>query len=167
MDDEDDVFLRALNKRDSSTMCSESQFEEVMNFCEETAQTKQPYAAVDNSPVLTYEEIEDAFDESLDAPAKVFSREIYEHWKSRRLKVGNKSLATNLKVSCHFLSLRHLADVVRSSRQEQKRTTPIRMSALGDEKFVKCAKPVVGMRIARRSSRSFGRSWRRRAKSCP
>ncbi|KAL8945340.1 MAG: hypothetical protein Q9211_000110 [Gyalolechia sp. 1 TL-2023] len=98
MDDEDDLFLKSLNKRDASTMCSETQFEEVMNFCEETAQTKQPYAAVDNSPVLTYEEIEDAFDESFDAPAKVFSKEIYEHWKSRRLKVGNCSLAANLKL---------------------------------------------------------------------
>ncbi|KAL8764261.1 MAG: hypothetical protein Q9184_000230 [Pyrenodesmia sp. 2 TL-2023] len=98
MDDDDDLFLKSLNKRDASTMCSEDQFEEVMNFYEETAQAKQPYAAVDNSPVLMYEEIEDAFDESFDAPAKIFSREIYEHWKSRRLKSGNKPLFINLKL---------------------------------------------------------------------
>lgn len=103
MDNEDDTFLRSLNRRDASTTCSEAQFEEVMNFCEETAQTKQPYAAVDNSPVLTYEEIEDAFDDSLEAPAKVFSKEIYDHWKSRRLKVGNRSLAVNLKVNRFFV----------------------------------------------------------------
>ncbi|KAL9602604.1 MAG: hypothetical protein Q9219_001748 [cf. Caloplaca sp. 3 TL-2023] len=98
MDKEDDVFLESLNKNDASTMCSENQFEEVMYFCEETAQSRQPYAALDNSPVLTYAEIEDAFDEAFDAPAKAFSREVYEHWKSRRLKVGNRSLAVNLKL---------------------------------------------------------------------
>ncbi|KAL8843109.1 MAG: hypothetical protein Q9170_000239 [Blastenia crenularia] len=98
MDDEDDVFLKSINRKDSSATCSENQLEELMNFYEETAQAKQPYAAVDNSPVLTYEEIEDAFDESLDAPSRVFSREIYEHWKSRRLKAGNRPLAMNLKL---------------------------------------------------------------------
>lgn len=110
MDDEDDTFLKSLNKRDASTMCSETQFEEIMNFCEETAQTKQPYAAVDNSPVLSYEEIEDAFDDGLDAPTKVFSKEIYAHWKSRRLKIGNRSLAVNLKVDRLFIPLQHLAN---------------------------------------------------------
>ncbi|KAI4095555.1 MAG: hypothetical protein LQ348_001093 [Seirophora lacunosa] len=105
MDDEDDQLLQSLNKRDASTSsCSEDQFEEVMNFYEETAQAKQPYAAVDNSPVLTYEEIEDAFEESLEAPAKIFSREIYDHWKSRRLKTGNRSLFVNLKVRGHVVA---------------------------------------------------------------
>lgn len=108
MDDEDDVYLKSLNQRDASTSCSEDHFEEVMNFYEGTAQAKQPYAAVDNSPVLTYEEIEDAFDENLDAPPKQCTREIYEHWKSRRLKTGNRSLVQILKVSDHSLPS-HLA----------------------------------------------------------
>ncbi|KAL8652255.1 MAG: hypothetical protein Q9210_002796 [Variospora velana] len=99
MDDEDDQLLKYLNKRDASTVhCSEDQFEEVMNFYEEIAQAKQPYAAVDNSPILTYEEIEDTFEERLEAPAKIFSREIYDHWRSRRLKIGNRSLSVNLKL---------------------------------------------------------------------
>ncbi|KAL8706662.1 MAG: hypothetical protein Q9201_000296 [Fulgogasparrea decipioides] len=98
MDDEDDAFLKTLNQRDASTSCSEDHFEEVMNFYEETAHAKQPYAAVDNSPVLTYEEIEDAFEESLDAPPKHFAKEIYEHWKARRLKTGNRSLTLSLKL---------------------------------------------------------------------
>ncbi|KAL8734935.1 MAG: hypothetical protein Q9166_001287 [cf. Caloplaca sp. 2 TL-2023] len=98
MDNDDDVFLRSLNKKDTSTLCSEDHFEEVINFYEETAQAKQPYAAVDNSPVLTYEAIRDAFDENFDAPARIFDKEIYEHWKTRRLKVGNRSLTANLKL---------------------------------------------------------------------
>ncbi|KAL8874554.1 MAG: hypothetical protein Q9174_000141 [Haloplaca sp. 1 TL-2023] len=98
MDDDDNSFLKSLNQRDASTSCSEDHFEEVMNFYEATAQAKQPYAAVDNSPVLTYQEIEDAFEENLDAPPKHFHKEIYEHWKARRLNTGNRSIAFNLKL---------------------------------------------------------------------
>ncbi|KAL8921160.1 MAG: hypothetical protein Q9172_004181 [Xanthocarpia lactea] len=97
MDDDDDAFLKSLNNKDAST-CSEDHFEEVVNFYEQTAQAKQPYAAVDNSPVLTYEAIRDAFDESPDAPARLFDKEIYEHWKTRRLKTGNRCLTANLKL---------------------------------------------------------------------
>lgn len=104
MDDDDDLFLNSLNHRDASTQCSENHFEEVIHFLEETAQAKQPYAAVDNSPVLTYDIISDAFDESLDAPARSFTKEIYEHWKMRRLKEGNRSLTANLKVGAHSKS---------------------------------------------------------------
>ncbi|KAL8754794.1 MAG: hypothetical protein Q9199_004094 [Rusavskia elegans] len=98
MDDDDDLFLNSLNHKDASTQCSEDHFEEVIHFYEETAQAKQPFAAVDNSPVLTYEAVSDAFDESLDAPARSFTKEIYEHWKMRRLKGGNRSLTANLKL---------------------------------------------------------------------
>lgn len=104
MDDDDDLFLNSLNHRDASTQCSENHFEEVIHFLEETAQAKQPYAAVDNSPVLTFDIISDAFDESLDAPARSFTKEIYEHWKIRRLKEGNRSLTANLKVGAHSKS---------------------------------------------------------------
>ena len=99
MDDEDVAFLKPMNQnRNASTQCSEDQFEEVMYFFEETAQTKQPYAAVDSPPVLAYEEMESAFDENLDDHARPFAEEIYEHWKSRRSKNGNRSLLTSLKV---------------------------------------------------------------------
>lgn len=88
-----------MNKnRNASTQCSEDQFEEVMYFFEETAQAKQPYAAVDSPPVLSYEEMESVFDENLDDHARPFTEEIYEHWKSRRLQNGNKSLLIGLKV---------------------------------------------------------------------
>lgn len=100
IDEEDDKFLKAFNnKRNASTQCSEDQFEEIMNFFEETAQTKQPYAAVDSPPVLTYDEIESSFDENIDESARLFAKDIYEHWKSRRLEAGNVSLITGLKVS--------------------------------------------------------------------
>ena len=85
-------------KRNASTQCSEDQFEEVMNFFEETAQTKQPFASVDSPPVVSWEEMDSALDENNDEESRKFAKIIYEHWKARRLKVGNRSLTPNLKV---------------------------------------------------------------------
>ncbi|KAA6411957.1 MAG: histone acetyltransferase complex component Epl1 [Lasallia pustulata] len=96
--DEDGAYLQSMNaKRSASTQCTEDQFEEVMNFFEETAQAKQPFAAVDNPPVVTCEEMESAFDENFDDAARTFAKDIYEHWKSRRLEAGNRSLMPGLK----------------------------------------------------------------------
>lgn len=98
MDEEDQIFLRSMNKKkNASTQCSEDQFEEIMNCFEETAQVKQPYAAVDSPPVLSYDEIESSMDDYLDDHARPFTREIYEHWKTRRLAASNKTLITGLK----------------------------------------------------------------------
>lgn len=85
-------------KRNASAQCTEDQFEEVMHCFEETAQAKQPYAAVDSPPVLSYEEIESSMDDYLEAHTAPFTRDIYEHWKARRLQAGNKPLVESLKV---------------------------------------------------------------------
>jgi enhancer of polycomb-like protein len=102
MDEEDDMFLKSLNsQRNASTQCSEDQFEEVMNFFEDTAQTKQPYAAVDSPPVLPFGDMEESFDENIHDPVRAFAKDIYDHWRTRRLEVGNKALITRLKVVAH------------------------------------------------------------------
>ncbi|EEA18929.1 Enhancer of polycomb-like protein 1 [Talaromyces marneffei ATCC 18224] len=99
LDEEDDVYLKIMNeKRDPSTpACTEDQFEEVMYFFEETAHTKQPFASVDSPPVLSYAEIEDSFDAAVDEHIKRFAKDIYEHWKKRRISVGNHPLQISLK----------------------------------------------------------------------
>ena len=101
MVDEDVPFLESLNQKqkNASTQCSETKLEEVMYFFEETALAKQPYAAVDSPPVVTFEEMEDAFDDTLDETTMSFAKDIYEHWKARRLKAGNRPLINNLKAS--------------------------------------------------------------------
>lgn len=99
MNEEDAVFLKSLNQRNlASTQCTEDQFERVMNFFEQTAQAKQPYAAVDSPPVLSCEEMESSFDENIDEAARIFAKDIYEHWKRQRLEAGNRPLITTLKV---------------------------------------------------------------------
>ncbi|KAB8237779.1 enhancer of polycomb-like protein 1 [Aspergillus alliaceus] len=98
MTEEDDVFLKIMNeKRDAADRCTEDQFEEVMHFFEETAQAKQPFAAVDNPPVLSFAEIQDAMDAAVDDSIKRFAKDIYEHWKSTRTSTGNRSLVPSLK----------------------------------------------------------------------
>ncbi|KAJ9195759.1 hypothetical protein DTO164E3_6594 [Paecilomyces variotii] len=98
MVEEDDKFFKALNQKlGPGNQCSEDQFEEVMNFFEETAQTKQPFAAVDNPPVLAYSEMEDSFDAAVEDSVRRFAKDIYEHWKDRRTKAGNRPLQPTLK----------------------------------------------------------------------
>lgn len=112
MVEEDDVALKILNqKADASTQCTDSQFEELMNFFEETARTKQPFAAVDNPPVVPYEEMQECFDGMVDEKLRRFSKGVYEHWKIRRTGAGNCPLQPSLKVynsvarSGHFESV--------------------------------------------------------------
>lgn len=108
MTEEDDVFLKIMNqKRDPANRCTEDQFEEVMNFFEETAQTKQPFAAVDNPPVLSFDDMQESMDAAVEESVKRFAKDVYEHWKSRRITTGNRSLMPSLKVnlsSCGELS---------------------------------------------------------------
>ncbi|KAK4696012.1 enhancer of polycomb-like protein, partial [Lecanoromycetidae sp. Uapishka_2] len=114
MDEEDDAFLKLMNKkRNASAQCSANQFEEVMHCFEETAQTQQPFAAVDSPPVLSYDEIEASMDDYLDENARAFTKLVYEHWKTRRLEMGNKSLTISLKVCEHQIKPAFLTDFVK------------------------------------------------------
>jgi len=98
MNTDDDAFLKAMNaKKPKTAQCSEDQFEEVMNFFEETSAAKQPFAAVDNPPVLPFEEMESAYDETIEEYSRRFAKDIYEHWKAQRLKRGNTPLMPTLK----------------------------------------------------------------------
>ena len=167
MDEEDHTFFKSMDtKHNASTQCSEDQFEEIMNCFEETAQVKQPYAAVDSPPVLSYDEIESSLDDYLDDHVRQFTRNIYEHWKTRRLEAGNRSLITGLKVArpLHFVGTdSQLTES--SSRQAPILTMPIPMSAFEDEKSDRFGRRVAEMPIAQRSSRSSGRSLRSLEKS--
>jgi len=98
MNSDDEIFLRKLNsKRSKSSHCTEDQFEEVMNFFEQTSFAKQPFASVDNAPVLSYEEMEAAFDETIEDISRRYAKDIYEHWKTQRLKQQNAPLMPTLK----------------------------------------------------------------------
>ncbi|KIV80515.1 hypothetical protein PV11_08009 [Exophiala sideris] len=99
MDEEDELALKLINGRlpAGQEPCTEDQFEEVMNFFEETAQAKQPFAVVDSPPVLPLEELQEQFDDSTPAYIRTFSKYLYDHWSSRRNATGNRGLAPRLK----------------------------------------------------------------------
>ena len=99
MDEEDELALKLINGKMPAGQepCSEDQFEEVMNFFEETAQTRQPFAAVDSPPVLPLEELQDQIDDTVSSFVRNLSRFLYEHWSTRRTATGNRSLAPRLK----------------------------------------------------------------------
>ena len=100
MDEDDDIALKRINTTlpDGMRGCSEDRFEEVMCFFEETAQNKQPFAAVGGAPVLPFEELEEQFDETIGQHVRTYAKFIYEHWKSRRIGSSNRGLQPRLKV---------------------------------------------------------------------
>jgi enhancer of polycomb-like protein len=104
MTEEDDTFLKELNeklsqRKNNSIQCTEDQFEIVMNFFEETAKAQQPFSSVgDPPPVLTFEEMQSAYDENIDEASRIFAKEIYQHWKAMRSKNGNTSIQPALKL---------------------------------------------------------------------
>ena len=168
MTEEDDVFLKILNqKRDPNVdPCTEDIFEEVMNFFEETAQLKQPYASVDNPPVLSYAEMEDTMDATLEDQMKPWAKQIYEHWKSCRSSVQNNSLVSQLKVCCQICHrLCVTADIAPSLKPAKTPTTVIHLSVSVDARFARSARPVVEMHKVQRSSDAFAKSWKMLANS--
>lgn len=99
MTGEDAAWLKLYNTKHKGKHgpCNEDAFEQVMNFFEETTQTKQPYAEVDNTPVLAFEDLESEFDETVSEHARRFARDIYQHWKEERMRKLNRPLMPMLK----------------------------------------------------------------------
>lgn len=98
MDEEDEIALKQINARLPQPI-SEDAFEEVISFFEETASNKQPFAAVDNPPVLILEEIEERFDDTVPTSVRKHVKLVYAHWKTRRLQNRNDTIQPHLKVS--------------------------------------------------------------------
>lgn len=98
MTSDDVAFLKSFNQKQSKKMhCSEDEFEEVIHFFEEKTQEKQPFAEVDKSPVLAYEDFEAEFDDTIRESARRFAKDLYSHWKNQRLLRGNRTLMFSLK----------------------------------------------------------------------
>ena len=156
---EDDAFLKSMNlKRPASSQCCEDRFEEVMDFFEQTARTRQPFAAVDNPPVVTMEEMESSFDENIDESSRPYVNDIYPHWKNQRLQRANKLLMPGLKVRATMRSRTPLTS--RSSRPGRRPMMPIRMSVSDGGKCGRSGRHEVETHRAQRNSGSFGRNWK-------
>lgn len=103
MDEEDETFLKSLSNgksktTDSKSVCDEDTFEALMSFFEETAQVRQPFAAVDNPPVLSFEDIQASYDDTVLETARTWAERVYPHWRARRVEKGNRALTSDLKI---------------------------------------------------------------------
>lgn len=107
---DDEASLNAMNrKRSWSSKCSVDHFEEVIDFFEQISKSRQPFATVDNAPVIGFEELSQSpeFYEAVQESARAFAEEIYAHWKEKRIKHGNKPLMPHLRVCSQLLSSPH------------------------------------------------------------
>ncbi|KAK5121980.1 hypothetical protein LTR85_004552 [Meristemomyces frigidus] len=108
MNDDDVAFLAKLNDGkdddgrdrkgvDKLSQCSEDVFEEVMDFFEETSARMQPFANVDNAPILSLEEMERSMQEEdgISAEAHKWLKPIYKYWVHRK---GSRPLMPSIKV---------------------------------------------------------------------
>ena len=108
MDDEDVKFLAQLNEgkdadgqerkgAEKLSQCNEDVFEEVMNFFEESSARLQPFANVDNAPILTLEEMEQSLqdEQTISAEAQKWLKPIYKHWVVQK---GSRPLMPSIKV---------------------------------------------------------------------
>jgi hypothetical protein len=136
-----------------------------MNFFEETAQAKQPFAAVDSPPVLSFADMAESMDAAVEESVKRFAKDIYEHWKVRRLATENLSLEPMLKVSLTRTNMRQIivyTDLFfRSLKPVKTQMIAIPSSVSAVVKCAKFARLVVAMRKARRSFNVFVKSWKR------
>lgn len=102
MTEEDDEFLKDYNaRRPVSQRLSEDDFEKLMDVFEESAAQQTPFAAVDKT-ILPYDNM--VYDiNALADSAKLLphAKEIYGHWKNRRLALGNGPLHATLKFETH------------------------------------------------------------------
>ena len=99
MDEDDEIALKQINAKlpAGQSPISEDHFEEVMNFFEETAQTRQPYAAIDSPAVLPLVELEEHFDDTHPDYIRTFAKFVFPNWERRRTDTGNRLLSPHLK----------------------------------------------------------------------
>jgi len=108
MNDDDVAFLARLNDgkdvsgrdrkgADKLSQCSEDTFEEVLNFFEETSARIQPFANVDNAPILSLEEMEHSVqdEDGVSAEAQKWLKPIYQYWVIQK---GSRPLLPTIKV---------------------------------------------------------------------
>jgi enhancer of polycomb-like protein len=103
IDEEDDAFLLNFNAgKKHNDKISEDVFEELMSFFELKSDKTHPFANISNAPILTLEEAESYFDDPedehhLSVEARRWTKDVYDHWRSRRGQNGNRTLLSDLK----------------------------------------------------------------------
>jgi len=103
MDSDDDKLLQKLNsnKRSTGAQCSEDTFEEVMQHFENMVAAKLPYLHLEpdiEEKIASLKDMEEVFDESHSPAVRKFAKDIYDHWKQRRIARGGRTIMPTIRV---------------------------------------------------------------------
>ncbi len=99
LDERDDIWLQAFNQgRKENTQISANGFEWIIHQFESTINQKQPFLSTAPESILSFEELEAAFEEETPAKQyKAFAKFIYVHWRQRRIEKSGKPIMPLLK----------------------------------------------------------------------
>lgn len=85
MDEEDAEWLQSFNAKSKKDHCSELAFETIMDHFEGICNERQPFLSTDLSSILTWQEMEPTFAKTPAAAYKLYAKQIYAHWRERRV----------------------------------------------------------------------------------
>ncbi|KAL7268454.1 Enhancer of polycomb-like protein 1 [Rhizina undulata] len=99
MSTEDEKYLEKLNsmRRSGVPVCTEDQFEFIMDQFENIIQLRQPFLSMDVSNIMSWEDMESSFTGAMDGHLKLFAKSIYSYWKDQKIARGGRPIIPVLK----------------------------------------------------------------------
>lgn len=100
MSETDDQYLAKLNESRAPGLppVTEDQFETIMDLYESAIQQTQPYLSMDVTNIIPFEELEHAFEETLDTALKLVAKHIYTYWREQKVNRSGRTIIPSLKV---------------------------------------------------------------------
>lgn len=99
MSETDDKYLEKLNetRKPGLAPITEDEFETIMDLYESAIQQTQPYLSMDVANIIPFEELEHAFEDTLEPPLKIVAKHIYAYWKELKINRGGRTIIPCLK----------------------------------------------------------------------
>jgi enhancer of polycomb-like protein len=100
MSDDDDAYLTKLNasRKPNLPPITEDEFETIIELYENAIQQTQPYLSMDVTNIIPFEELEHAFEDTLDSNLRAAAKQVYPYWKEQKINRGGRSIIPSLKV---------------------------------------------------------------------
>jgi enhancer of polycomb-like protein len=156
MSEADDAYLAKLNasRKPNLPPITEDEFETIIELYENAIQAAQPYLSMDVTNIIPFEELEHAFEDTLDANLRAAAKQIYPYWKEQKIKRGGRTIIPCLKVSQFTSSSHGILLTVHSLNKGMRKTMVIHMSASDDGRFDKFARLAAPIPRAQKKSKS-------------
>jgi len=108
MSETDDEYLANLNtsRKPGLAPITEDEFETIMDLYESAIQQTQPYLSMDVTNIIPFEELEHAFEETLDPPLKIVAKQIYSYWREQKVNRSGRTIIPCLKVGLILVLIR-------------------------------------------------------------